>query len=147
MAQENAITTEQMKKAREVDFIEKFVHDGLKNLLKALGVTRMIAKTEGDELYVYKTVGTLEDGNVAEGEVIPLSQFDRVKTKVGELTLKKWRKATTAEAIVKSGKNEAINETDKKMLKEAQKGVRASFFEYLNGTITGAISAFSCLFR
>ena len=141
MAQENAITTEQMKKAREVDFVEKFVHDGLKNLLKALGITRMIAKNEGDELYVYTTTGTLEDGNVAEGEVIPLSQFERVKTKIGELTLKKWRKATTAEAIVKSGKNEAIIETDKKMLKEAQKGVRTNFFAYLNGTISGSVAA------
>lgn len=140
-AEQNVITTEQMKKAREVDFVNKFVHDGLKNLLKALGVTRMIAKNEGDELYVYTTTGTLEDGNVAEGDVIPLSQFERVKTKVGELTLKKWRKATTAEAIVKSGKNEAIIETDKKMLKEAQKGVRSSFFAFLNGTITGAVAS------
>ena len=67
-AETNVITTEQMKKAREVDFVEKFAHDGLKNLLKALGVTRMISKNEGDELYVYKTTGTLEDGTVAEGD-------------------------------------------------------------------------------
>lgn len=140
-AETNVITTEQMKKAREVDFVQKFAHDGLKKLLEALGITRLIAKNEGDELYVYTTTGTLEDGNVAEGDVIPLSQFERVKTKVGNLTLKKWRKATTAEAIVKSGKNEAIVETDKKMLKEAQKGVRANFFSYLNGSITGAITA------
>ena len=141
MAQENAITTEQMKKAREVDFINKFLHDGLNNLLKALGVTRMIAKNEGDDLYVYTTTGTLEDGAVAEGEVIPLSQIERTKTKIGNLTLNKWRKATTAEAIVKSGKDEAIAETDRKMLKLGQQGVRSSFFSYLNGTIAGSVSA------
>lgn len=140
-AEDNVITTEQMKKAREVDFVQKFAHDGLKNLLKALGVTRLIPKNEGDELYVYSTTGTLEDGTVAEGEVIPLSQFERVKTPIGNLTLKKWRKATTAEAIVKSGKEEAVRETDKKMLKEAQKGVRSNFFSYLNGTIAGSVSA------
>ena len=140
-AETNVITTEQMKKAREVDFVQKFVHDGLANLLKALGVTRKIAKNEGDELYVYTTTGTLEDGNVAEGDVIPLSQYERVKTKIGELTLKKWRKAVTAEAIVKSGKSEAINETDKKMLKDAQAGVRSNFFSFLNGTIIGAVAA------
>jgi hypothetical protein len=101
----------------------------------------MIAKNEGDELYVYSTTGTLGDGTVAEGEVIPLSQFERVKTPIGNLTLKKWRKATTAEAIVKSGKEEAVRETDKKMLKEAQKGVRSNFFSYINGTITGSLAA------
>ena len=53
---------------------------------------------EGTTLYVYKTTGTLQSGAVPEGEIIPLSQYERTKEAVGEITLKKWRKAATAEA-------------------------------------------------
>ena len=141
MAQENAITTAQMRKVREVDFVERFSHDSLSKLLEVLGVTRKIPMMEGTTMYLYKTDGTLENGTVAEGEVIPLSKFETAKTPVGEITLKKWRKAVTAEAIKKSGSQAAINDTDSALLKKVQKGIRTDFFTLLNGNITGSISA------
>jgi len=141
MAQENAITTAQMRKVREVDFTERFTHESLEKLLEVLGVTRKIPMMEGTTMYLYKTVGTLQSGNVAEGEVIPLSQFETTKTAVGEITLKKWRKAVTAEAIKKSGYDAAVNDTDSALLKKAQKGIRTDFFTLVNGNITGSISA------
>ena len=141
MAQENAITTAQMRKVREVDFVERFSHDSLEKLMEVLGVTRKIPMMEGTTMYLYKTDGTLENGTVAEGEVIPLSQFETTKTPVGEITLKKWRKAVTAEAIKKSGSQAAINDTDSALLKKVQKGIRTDFFTLLNGNITGSISA------
>jgi hypothetical protein len=88
---------------------------------------------EGTALYVYKTTGTLQPGAVPEGEIIPLSQYQRTKTPVGDITIKKWRKAVTAEAIKKSGYNEAVNETDAKMLSDIQTGIRNQFFTFLNG--------------
>lgn len=141
MAQQNAITTEQMRKVREVDFVERFTHDQLMKLLEVLGVTRKIPMMEGTTMYLYKTVGTLENGAVAEGEVIPLSQFETTKTPVGEITLKKWRKAVTAEAIKKSGYQAAVNDTDTALIKKVQSGIRTDFFSLVNGTIQGSVTA------
>lgn len=140
-AETNVITTSQMVKVREVDFVNRFVDFSLKKLIEALGVTRKIPLIEGTSLYVYKTTGTLQDGSVPEGEIIPLSQYERTKTQIGEIGIKKWRKATTAEAIKKSGYNEAVNMTDAKMMQDIQTGIRTSFFSFLNGlngTVIGA---------
>lgn len=141
-AETNTITTNQMAKVREVDFVQQFVHNGLKKLLEALGVTRKIPMAEGTKLTMYVSSGTLEDGNVPEGEIIPLSQIRRDKVELGNIILKKWRKASTAEAIQKSGFNEAVVQTDMKLLSLAQNGIRADFFNFLNNmegaTVVGA---------
>jgi hypothetical protein len=140
-AETNVITTQQMVKAREVDFVNRFAGTILQKLIEALGVTRKIPMMEGTSLYVYKTTGTLQSGEVPEGEIIPLSQYARTKEQIGEITIKKWRKAVTAEAIKKSGYNEAVNETDKKMLLDIQTGIRSDFFGFLNNldsTVVGA---------
>ena len=139
-AESNVIKAAQMSKVREVDFVQRFAHGSLKKLIEVLGVTRKIPMQEGTTLYMYTTSGTLQSGSVAEGAIIPLSQYQRDKTAVGEMTLKKWRKATTAEAIMKSGYDEAVSATDEGLLKDVQKEVRSAFFALLNGTITGATS-------
>lgn len=143
-AETNLIKAANMAKVREVDFVERFAHNSLKKLLEALGVTRKIPMMEGTTLYVYKTTGTLQSGAVAEGEIIPLSQYSRTKTAVGEITLKKWRKAASAEAIKKSGYNEAVVETDKKLLNDVQKGIRSDMFTFLNG-VDGTVIGYSTL--
>ena len=91
----NAITTAQMVKVREVDFVQQFTHNSLNKLVEVLGVTRKIPMQEGTTLYVYTITDTLGNGAVPEGEIIPLSKYERTKDAVGEITLKKWRKATT----------------------------------------------------
>lgn len=137
----NLTVAENMKKVREIDFVRNFAHKSLKKLIEVLGVTRKIPMEEGTTLYTYEVTGTLQDGNVAEGEVIPLSEYEYTKTPVGEITLKKWRKGVSAEAIKKSGYNNAVVATDKKLLADVQSGVRTDFFAFLNGSITGALTA------
>lgn len=137
-AETNLIKAQQMVRVREIDLVNQFTHNFLPKLMEALGVTRKIVATEGTTMYVYETTGTLQNGTVPEGEIIPLSQYQRTKTPVGEVTLKKWRKATSAEAIQKSGYQEAVNETDAKLISDIQKGIRNQFFTFLNGTITGS---------
>lgn len=139
-AETNLIKADQMAKVREVDFVQRFAHNSLKKLMEALGVTRKIPMEEGTTMYYYTTTGTLQSGNVPEGEIIPLSQYQRNKVAIGEITLKKWRKASSAESIKKSGMNEAVNQTDKKLLSDIQKGIRSDFFTHLNsidGTVVG----------
>lgn len=137
-AETNVIKKAQMSKVREVDLVLQFTHNFLPKLIEALGVTRKIPAEEGTTLYYYTTTGTLQSGAVPEGEIIPLSQYQRNKVPFGELTLKKWRKGTTAEAIQKSGYTEAVTETDKKMVSDIQKTIRTDLFTFLNGTITGS---------
>lgn len=140
-AEQNLITTDEMRKVREVDFVSQFAHNSLAKLLEVLGVTRKIPMMEGTTMYVYSTTGTLHSGAVDEGDIIPLSQYETTKTPVGEITLKKWRKAVSAEAIKKSGYNASVVDTDAAMLKDVQAGIRKDFFDFVNGTITGATTA------
>lgn len=137
----NLITVQQMAKVREVDFVSQFTHNSLAKLIEVLGVTRKIPMMEGTTMYYYTTTGTLQSGAVPEGEIIPLSQYSTTKTPIGEITLKKWRKGVSAEAIKKSGYEAAVRDTDTALLRDVQKGVRTDFFNFLNGTITGSITA------
>ena len=136
-AETNLIKAAQMSKAREVDFTQRFTHNSLQKLIEALGVTRKIPMMEGTTMYLYATSGTLQSGAVAEGEIIPLSQYETTKVAVGEITLNKWRKAVSAEAIKKSGYQAAVRDTDNALLKDVQKSIRTDFFGLLNNTIPG----------
>lgn len=140
-AEANLIDASDMKKVREQDFVRRFEHTSLANLLKAIGVTRKIPMMEGTTLYVYKTTGTLQSGAVPEGEIIPLSEYETTKEAVGTITLKKWRKAASAEAIKKSGYNAAVRDTDEALLRDVQKDVRTQLFGFIDGTITSATTA------
>lgn len=138
MAENNLITRSDLARVREVDFTLMF-SESVKKLVEALGVTRKIAKQAGTVLKSYKATGTLQDGNVAEGELIPLSKYATEAVTYKEITLKKWRKATTAEAIVDRGYDQAVTMTTDRMLKDVQKGIRADFFTFLGtGTATAS---------
>lgn len=137
-AEANLIKKADLAKAREVEFTYLF-SENVKKLIEALGVTRKVAKQAGTVLKAYKAVGTLQDGDVAEGETIPLSKYTTEAVTLGEITLKKWRKATSAEAIVERGYDQAVEITTDRMLKDVQKSIRADLFTYL-GTGTGKAS-------
>lgn len=139
-AETNLIKAAALKKAREIDFTKKFGGFSIPKLMAALGVTRQIEMREGDAMYIYEITGTLQNGNVPEGEIIPLSAYEQTKTKVGEMVLRKYRKGTSGEAIVKSGAAVAVGDTDKKMLQDVQKNIRSEFFTFL-GNIQNTTSA------
>lgn len=132
MADTNLIKSTTLTEAqiRETEFVLNFTDD-LRKLIEALGVTRKIAKEAGYMLKGYKAVGTLGTTNAAEGETIPLSAYNIQEINCGEITLQKRRKATTAEAIVKYGYNQAVTMTNKQMQKDAAKTIRKAFFDKL----------------
>ena len=136
MAETNLIVKTDLVRVRETEFVNMFGYS-IKKLMEALGVTRKIAKQAGTVLKSYKATGTLEDGIVAEGEVIPLSKYRTEPVTYKEITLKKWRKATSAEAIIDRGYDQAVDMTTDAMLKDVQKGIRKGFFDFL-ATGTGA---------
>ena len=141
-AETNLVKAANMARAREVDFVNQFTHNNLSKLIEVLGVTRKVPMMEGTTMYVYTTSGQLaNNGAVPEGEIIPLSQYTTTKTAIGEITLGKWRKAVSAEAIKKSGYEAAVRDTDAALLRDVQGAIRTSFFSFLNGTITGSTTA------
>lgn len=129
-AETNLIKSEDLVRAREIEFTYTF-GESIKKLMEALGVTRKIAKQAGTVLKAYKATGTLQDGNVAEGDLIPLSKYVTEPVNFGEIKLKKWRKATSAEAIIEKGYSQAVTMTTDAMLKDVQKGIRKNFFDFL----------------
>ena len=137
-AETNLIKKADLARAREIEFTYTF-SENVRKLMEALGVTRKIAKQAGTVLKAYKAVGTLESGAVAEGEVIPLSKYATQPVTFGEITLKKWRKATSAEAIVERGYDQAVEMTTDRMLRDVQKAIRADLFSFL-ATGTGEAS-------
>ena len=138
MAENNTIMQSDLARVRMVDFNYQFT-GSLKKMLEALGVTRKIAVQEGAVLKALKVTGTLESGVVAEGELIPLSKYKTEEVPVGEVTLHKWRKATTAEAILKGGYDQSVGATTDKMVKDIQKTIRNGLFSFM-ATGTGAAS-------
>ena len=139
-AETNLIKKEDLVRAREIEFVTLF-GESIKKLVDALGVTRKIPKQAGYALKAYKATGTLQPGTVAEGDLIPLSKYQTQAVSYAEIVLKKWRKATSAEAIIEKGYDQAVQMTTDRMLKDVQKGIRTDFFTFLatgTGTATGA---------
>lgn len=139
MPTENTILTSDIARVRAVDFNLQF-GGGIAKMIEALGVTRKIKVQEGTTLKMIKVTGTLQNGTVAEGALIPLSKYKTDDVPVASAKLNKWRKSTTAEAILKGGYDQAVGATTDKMLKDIQKGIRSDLFTFMStgtGEATG----------
>jgi hypothetical protein len=130
MSEANAIMKADVARVRMVDFNYQF-NGNLSKFMEILGVTRKIAVQEGAVLKALKVTGTLEDGSVAEGELIPLSKYQTTEQPMGEAKLNKWRKGTTAEAVLKGGYEQAVGATTDKLVKDVQKKIRADLFTFM----------------
>ncbi|KAA0565336.1 hypothetical protein F0342_06930 [Bacillus sp. CH30_1T] len=140
MAEVNLQVQGDFSKAQSIDFVERF-GSNLSKLIEALGVTRRMPVANGMTLKTYTSSVTMAaDDSVGEGEVIPLSKVQTQEGPSIELAFKKYRKAASVEAIQKHGFDQAIVQSDEKLLREIQKGVRVSFFDFL-ATGTGSASA------
>lgn len=130
MAETNLTTSTDLV-AQSIDFVDQFSR-GIQTLLNALGVVRMQPMTTGSQIKIYKSEVTKVDGNVAEGEIIPLSKVTRKLANTLTLGFKKYRKVTTIEAIQSAGgATPAIVDTDNKLLREVQKDVKKDLFDYI----------------
>ena len=129
-AETNLSKSANFARVREIEFVRLF-NGNIKKLVEALGVTRMIPKESGAQLKVLTVTGSLNSATVGEGEIIPLSAYSTTWESVGTITLKKYRKATSIEAINEKGYDQAVTATTDKMLKQIQAGIRSDFFTFL----------------
>lgn len=129
-----------LKNAITIDVTNTF-KENLTKLIEMLGVTRKISLTSGSTIKIYKGyTATLEDGTVPEGEVIPLSKVTQVEAATKTVELKKYRKATSGEAIALYGTDNAIANTDEALIRQIQKGIRKSLVDGIK-TGTGTQTA------
>lgn len=122
--------------AREIDFVTRFTQNW-EHLREIMGIMRPIRKQPGYVLKAKTAKVTLQDGTVAEGETIPYSKATITETPYKEMTIDKYAKAVSIEAIKDHGYDVAVAMTDDAFLYELQNTVTDSFYKYLNtGTLT-----------
>lgn len=122
--------------ARELDFVSRFERNW-QHLRDILGIMRPIKKQPGAILKSKYAEGALQSGLVGEGEDIPYSKFTVKEKAYGEITIEKYAKAVSIEAIKDHGYENAVAMTDDEFLFQLQTDVTGRFYTYLNtGTLT-----------
>lgn len=128
---------------REVDFVSRF-SSNWQALSDILGIMRPIVKAPGTKLTSYKSSmksTALQGGaSVGEGEDIPYTEFKVEPVTYADITLEKYAKAVSIEAVNKYGAAIAIQKTDDQFLVELQNKVLTQFYTFLK-TGTLAVSA------
>lgn len=123
--------------AREIDFVTRFARNW-EHLREILGIMRPIRKEPGAVLKTKIASVTLQSGAVGEGEDIPYSKAEVVETPYEEMTVEKYAKAVSIEAIKNYGYETAVAMTDDAFLFELQTNVTNRFYAYLN---TGSLNS------
>ena len=143
MAKANLITTADIQvTAREMDFVSRF-EQNWEHLREILGIMRPIKKQPGAILTSKYVEGTLQNGAVGEGEDIPYSKFTVKEKEYDEMTIEKYAKAVSIEAIKDHGYDNAVQMTDDQFLFELQTNVTGRFYDYLKtGTLKGSYNTF-----
>lgn len=142
-AKTNLITTNDIQvTAREIDFVTRFERNW-EHLREILGIMRPIKKQPGAVLKSKYAEGTLQSGLVGEGEEIPYSKFTVKEKTYAEMTIEKYAKAVSIEAIKDHGYENAVQMTDDEFLFQLQTNVTSRFYDYLKtGTLTSTETTF-----
>lgn len=142
-AKANLIMTNDIQvTAREIDFVTRFERNW-QHLRDILGIMRPIKKQPGAVLKSKYAEGTLQSGKVAEGEEIPYSKFVVKEKTYAEMTIEKYAKAVSIEAIKDHGYENAVQMTDDEFLFQLQTDVTGRFYDYLKtGTLTSTETTF-----
>lgn len=137
-AKTNTTTTSQITTAaREEDFVTRF-GDNWEALRNIMGIMRPIRKTPGTTLVASTASVTLQSGAVAEGDEIPYSLATVTPVAYADVTIEKYAKAVSIEAVSKFGAAVAVQKTDDAFLNELQKAVLTKFYTFAN---TGALTS------
>lgn len=142
-AKANLIMTNDIQvTAREIDFVTRFERNW-QHLRDILGIMRPIKKQPGAVLKSRYAEGTLQSGNVGEGEEIPYSKFTVKEKTYAEMTIEKYANAVSIEAIKDHGYENAVQMTDDEFLFQLQTDVTGRFYDYLKtGTLTSTETTF-----
>ena len=132
--------------AREVDFVTRFAQNW-EALREILGIMRPIEKAPGTKLTSYqasmKSAALQGGASVGEGDEIPYTEFQVEPVAYADVTLEKYAKAVSIEAVTKYGAAVAVQKTDEAFLNELQNVVMTRFYTFLaTGSLTDAATTF-----
>lgn len=133
----NLIDVEALGEAKSIDFANK-MGERLNKLFEALGITNKIPMNVGSAIKQYRfnvVESEAPNGDVAEGDIIPLTKVERELVNITELEFRKYRKSTSAEAIQSHGYDLAINRTDAELIRYVQKKFRGDFFKTIEDAV------------
>lgn len=128
--EENIVASKDIEPAISVDFASRLTSN-ITELQNLLGVVDLDPMNSGTNIKIYRMEQVNSPEQVGEGEVIKLTKVEQKLAKTIELSLKKFRKKTTAESIQKSGREIAINKTDEKLVSNTQKSIKKDFYAVL----------------
>lgn len=133
-------------RAREIDFVTSFGKN-LQALLDILGITRMIRKENGSALKTKEVKGTLQSGDVPEGNEIPLSQYTVEEKVFDTIKIDKYRKSVSIEAIAERGYDAAVQSTDEEFKSDLTNVASDRFYAQLKaGSLVGHESTWQMAF-
>lgn len=128
--------------ARAIDFVSRF-QANWEGLLEILNVSRPIEKAPGTILKAYNASIVLQSGTVTEGDEIPYSLASVTPAAITDVTLKKYAKGVTIEAITQYGAELAVRKTDEAMINEIQEGIISDWYTFAQtGSLTGTADTF-----
>ena len=136
----NTITAADIARSQDIEMLTNF-NGELNRLTEILGLFDPEIVAAGTAMFQYTVTGSLNTTPVTEGDEVPLSKYTVTPTQLDPITIKPYRKLTTAQAILKGGYENAIAKTDKKMIGQVRSGILTDFFTFLGngtGTATGA---------
>lgn len=136
-APDNMTGTAQIQvRAREIDFVTSFGQN-MQALLDVMGIARMIRKENGSVLRVREASGVLQSGDVAEGDIVPLSQYEVTEKDFDTIKIQKYKKGVSIEAIAEKGYEAAVAMTDEEFTADLQNVVMTKFYDMLKmGSLT-----------
>ena len=135
----NTIVSTDINPAISIDHVAR-LQANIKTLQRLFGIMDLKVMAEGAQIKQYvTTVGDIPN-QVNEGDEIALTKVQRTLANTFTISLKKYRKLVTAEAIQRDGYDKAINDTDDALVKEVRKAFKTGFYGML-ATGTGAGTA------
>ena len=138
----NVTTSANITAVREVDFVTQFDRDW-QALRDIMSIMRPIKKAPGTVLKSKYAEVSLQSGAVAEGDEIPYSLSEVKEKTYGTISVQKYRKGVTLEAIEAHGYEAAIQLTDRQFRYELTSNVLTTFVDFIQtGTLTAATPTF-----
>lgn len=140
---ENTTTTNNISlTVKELDFVSRFTQNW-QAIQDIMGIMNPVRKEPGTKLVASKATVVLQDGKVPEGDEVPLSQATVEPVVFKDITLEKYRKRVTAEAVAKFGAKVAVQKTDDEFINELTGMVLDRFYDFAKtGTLTSTEDTF-----
>ena len=123
---------------REIDFVSRF-STSFEALRELIGVSTLIKKPAGTNITVKTaTVDSALETSVGEGQEIAYTNYNITENVVGTLSIQKYKKGVTLEAIQKYGYETAVQKTDDQFIVDLQSKISTDLFTALNGFVASS---------